>query len=102
MRHCYQCGVAVVLVLAMTALVAQETVKGVPPEFAAKLAEVKEIYVATDRKDGARSKAVPVWFGVMDGAIWFTTSPDSHKARRVKRGSPLHVSVNGAEGPFIK
>ncbi len=38
----------------------------------------------------------------MDNAIWFTTSPGSHKARRVMRGSPLFVSVEGKEGPFLR
>ena len=62
----------------------------------------KEIYVATERKDGTRSKPVPVWFGYMDNAIWFTTAPDSHKGKRVKRGSAMYVSAQGENGPFIK
>src|SRR5512143_2045987 len=73
-----------------------------PPEFVAQLDKVKEIYVATERKDGARSKPVPVWFGYMDNALWFTTGPDSHKGKRVQRGSPMYVSAQGAGGPFIK
>jgi len=73
-----------------------------PPEFVAQLDKVKEIYVATERKDGTRSKSVPVWFGYMDNAVWFTTSPDSHKGKRVKRGSPMWVSAQGENGPYIK
>src|SRR5262245_16819302 len=73
-----------------------------PPEFVAQLSQAKEIYVATDRKDGKRSEAVPVWFGYMDNALWFTTSPDSNKAKRVKRGSPIYVSTQGKNGPYIK
>jgi len=38
----------------------------------------------------------------MDNAIWFTTGPDSHKGRRVQRGSAMFVSVGGKDGPFIK
>lgn len=95
-------GVAAAAVLAMSNVVAQQTVQGVPPDVAAKLNEIKEIYVATDRKDGSRSNPAPVWFGVMDGAVWFTTSPGSHKARRIKRGSPLYLSANGKEGPYLK
>ena len=95
-------GVAAMASLAITALVAQETVRGLPPDVAAKLNEIKEIYVATDRKDGSRSTPAPVWFGVMDGAVWFTTSPGSHKARRIKRGSPLYLSANGKDGPYFK
>ena len=73
-----------------------------PPDVVARLVQDKEIYVATARKDGAHSKAVPVWFGFMDNAIWFTTGPESHKGRRVQRGSPVFVSVQGKDGPFIK
>ncbi len=75
---------------------------GFAPDFVARLKRCKEIYVATERKDGSRSKAVPVWFGLMDDAVWFTTGPQSHKARRVRRGSPLFVSVEGKDGPFIR
>jgi len=73
-----------------------------PPDFVAQLDKIKEIYVATERKDGTRSKPVPVWFGYMDNALWFTTAPDSHKGKRVQRGSPMYVSAQGPQGPFIK
>ena len=81
--------------------VAEELVRGFPPDFAVQLTRSKEIYVATQRKDGTRSQVVPVWFGLMDNAIWFTTSPGSHKGRRIKHGSPLFVSVEGKDGPFV-
>ena len=81
---------------------AEELVRAFPTEFATRLASAKEIYVATQRKDGTRSEVVPVWFAVMDDAIWFTTGPESHKAKRVRRGSPLFVSVDGTDGPFVK
>lgn len=73
-----------------------------PPEFVAQLDKIKEIYVATERKDGTHSKPVPVWFGYMDNAVWFTTAPDSHKGKRVKRGSPMYVSAQGPDGPFVR
>ena len=92
----------VALVLTARSAVADPAAKGFPPEMAAKLADAKEIYVATQRKDGTRSAVVPVWFGMMDDAIWFTTGPESHKVKRLKRGSPLFVSVEGKDGPFIK
>ena len=88
--------------LSIPAAMAEQPVPGLSPEVARQLTQAKEIYVATLRKDGQRSKAVPVWFGVMDGAVWFTTGPSSHKAKRIKRGSPLLMSVQGADGPFIK
>lgn len=81
---------------------AQELVQGLPPDFAEHLSRNKQIHVATQRKDGSRSTPAPVWFGVMEGAIWFTTSPTSFKAKRIKRGSPVFVSVDGKRGPFVK
>jgi len=98
-------AVAIVLTVLPTAsprAMAEPAAASFPPEFVAQLDHVKEIYVATERKDGTRSKPVPVWFGYMDNAVWFTTAPDSHKGKRVKRGSPMYVSAQGADGPFIK
>ncbi|GIW44817.1 MAG: hypothetical protein KatS3mg077_2099 [Candidatus Binatia bacterium] len=81
---------------------AQLLPQGLPLEMAEKLVEAKQIYVATQRKDGSRSEAAPVWFGIMEGCIWFTTSPDSHKGKRIRRGSPVFVSVEGKKGPFVR
>ncbi len=92
----------ITVILTARAVMAEGAVAGFPPDFAARLATAKEIYIATQRKDGTRSAVVPVWFAVMDDAIWFTTSPGSHKVKRVRRGSPLFVSVQGKDGPFIK
>ncbi len=86
----------------LTGTAMAEEMKSFPPEFMSKLNQSKQIYVATERKNGARSTAVPVWFGVIDNAIWFATLPDNHKAKRVKRGSPMYISVEGKDGPFIK
>ena len=82
--------------------IAQQARPTFPPEFVAQLQNASEINVATVRKDGTRSSVVPVWFGWMDDAIWFTTSPTSYKAKRIKHGSPLFVSAVGKDGPFIK
>jgi hypothetical protein len=100
-------GLAVALAIAACVLepvvaMAEGSVHVFPADFAAQLARSKEIYVATQRADGTRSSAVPVWFGFMDNAIWFTTSPGSHKARRIMRGSPIFVSVEGKQGPFLQ
>lgn len=80
---------------------AEETVPGLDQETMAALRDGSYIYVGTLRKDGSRSTVVPVWFALMDNAIWFTTSPTSHKAKRIKRGSPLFMSTQGEQGPFI-
>jgi general stress protein 26 len=86
----------------LTGTAVADEMKSFPLEFMNKLSHSKQIYVATERKNGTRSTAAPVWFGVMDNAIWFATLPDNHKARRVKRGSPMYISVEGKDGPFIK
>ena len=86
----------------LTGTAMADEMKSFSPEFMSKLNQSKQIYVATERKNGARSAAVPVWFGVIDNAIWFATLPDNHKAKRVKRGSPMYISVEGKDGPFIK
>jgi hypothetical protein len=91
----------VVAVVSFATMVA-EAQSAFPTDFVERLNEVGEIYVGTQRKDGSRSAVVPVWFGVVDGAIWFATRPTSVKARRVKSGSPVYVSATGADGPFIE
>jgi general stress protein 26 len=61
-----------------------------------------EIYLATERKDGAMSSSKPVWFYYEGGKeLFFTTSPGSWKVRRLERGSPLHVWVGGKDGPHL-
>jgi PPOX class probable F420-dependent enzyme len=71
------------------------------PALADALRGAKEIHVATQRADGTPSKAVPVWFMFDGAAVYFTTAPGSHKARRIARGSPLLVWVGRADGPHF-
>jgi general stress protein 26 len=100
-----KCPLLKTLLIGMVVLVATamaDETRSFPPEFMNKLNQKKQIHVATERKSGARSTAAPVWFGVIDNAIWFATLPNNHKARRVKRGSPMYISVEGKDGPFIK
>ncbi len=72
-----------------------------PSAIAAALRRAKQIHVATRRADGTPSRAVPVWFHFDEDAVWFTTGPASHKARRIARGSPLLVWVGRADGPHF-
>lgn len=69
------------------------------PDVDAGLKSKKEIYVATQRKNGAWSKAAPVWFMYDGETVYITASPTSYKAKRVKRGSPVKVSVGSPDGP---
>lgn len=65
------------------------------------LTDEKLIYVATRRKDGSRSEAAPIWFCFDQGDVFFTTSPESWKAKRIAAGSPLYIWVGSEEGPFL-
>src|SRR2546430_4573984 len=71
---------------------------GFAPETDDALRGAKQIYVGTRRKDGMPGAVVPVWFMFDGEAIYFTTGPTSHKARRIARGSPLLVWVGRRDG----
>lgn len=64
------------------------------------LAKGTYIYIATVRKDGNQSRAVPVWFiTTADNQLLIETSPASWKAKRIKRGSPALVWIGERTGP---
>ena len=92
--------------IAMAALIATTLMAAVagasfPADITAALRTSKQIYVATHRANGSRSKVVPVWFMFDGDAIYFATSPTSYKARRIRKGSPLEVWVGSADGPHF-
>jgi len=60
----------------------------------------KLIYIATVRKDGNQSNAVPVWFVVdKDNRLLIQTGPQSWKAKRIRRGSPALIWIGSSSGP---
>jgi len=59
------------------------------------------IYLATQRRNGERSKSRPVWFLFERGKIFFTASPTSWKAKRIAAGSPLFINFGTKDGPFF-
>jgi hypothetical protein len=64
------------------------------------LAKATYIYIATVRKDGNQSRAVPVWFTTTaDHEVLIETSPTSWKAKRIKRGSPALIWIGARTGP---
>jgi PPOX class probable F420-dependent enzyme len=66
----------------------------------AELAKSTYIYIATVRKDGNQSKAVPVWFiTTADNQVLIETSPTSWKAKRIRRGSPALIWIGERTGP---
>src|SRR6266481_4978996 len=65
-----------------------------------ELAKSTYIYIATVRKDGNQSKAVPVWFiPTSDNEVLIETGPGSWKAKRIKRGSPALIWIGSRTGP---
>jgi hypothetical protein len=64
------------------------------------LAKATYIYIATVRKDGNQSKAVPVWFmPTADHQVLIETGPSSWKAKRIRRGSPALIWIGSRTGP---
>ena len=73
-----------------------------PPATETALRSSDLIYVATRRRDGALSAISPIWFAYQDGKIFFTTSPESWKAKRIAKGSAVYIWVGSKNGPFIE
>ena len=66
------------------------------------LAKATYIYIATVRKDGNQSRAVPVWFiTTADNQVLIETGPSSWKAKRIKRGSPALIWIGARNGPAL-
>jgi hypothetical protein len=90
------------LVIAASLLVAAVAGAGFTPDVARALKTSSHLYVGTRRADGSQSKIVPVWFMCDGDTIYFTTTPGSHKAKRIAKGSPLLVWVGAADGPHFE
>ncbi len=72
-----------------------------PPDVADALKTSKNLYVATKRKDGSQSKVAPIWFMYDGRAVYFTTTPGTHKATRIAKGSPVLAWVGAESGPHF-
>src|ERR1700722_11621819 len=85
---------------AILAAVASLSIAATSPRDADALAKATYIYIATVRKDGNQSKAVPVWFiTTADQQVLIETSPTSWKAKRIKRSSPAMIWIGERAGP---
>jgi len=73
---------------------------GFPEDLHRALEQARQLYVATERKDGSRSTLSPVWFMYDGSAVHFTTAPGSWKAKRAARGGTLHVWIGRKDGPY--
>lgn len=86
--------------VAILAAIAAPAIAATSPRDTAALGEATYIYIATMRKDGNQSKAVPVWFiTTADQQVLIETSPTSWKAKRIKRGSPAMIWIGARTGP---
>ena len=89
-----------IAVAAILAAIAAPAIAATSSRDTASLAEATYIYIATVRKDGNQSKAVPVWFiTTADHQVLIETSPTSWKAKRIKRGSPAMIWIGSRTGP---
>jgi hypothetical protein len=87
-------------ILVTLAVSAGLAISATSPRDATALAKATYIYIATVRKDGNQSKAVPVWFiTTADNQVLIETGPGSWKAKRIKRGSPALVWIGARTGP---
>ena len=75
---------------------------GFAPDVVEALKTSSHLYVGAPRADGSQSKVVPVWFMYDGDAVYFTTAPGSHKAKRIAKGSPLLVWVGAEDGPHFE
>jgi PPOX class probable F420-dependent enzyme len=73
----------------------------VGPEIDQLLRTSSYVYLATWRKDGQLGRPSPVWFVWDGGKIFFTTGPDSWKAKRLGDAGPLTVRVGAEDGPVL-
>ena len=94
--------IAVLGLLAASAIAAVATASEFGPSVGTALGKAKEIHVATRRGDGTRSASAPVWFMYDGGAVYFSTSAGSHKARRLRTGGPVYISVGAKDGPSFE
>ncbi len=94
-------GTHVLILMVLLAMAVTVSAAGFPPELESGIKDADLLYLATQRKDGSRSEAAPVWFGVLDGVIYVNTGTDSHKVKRVRRGSPVFIALK-KDGPFVE
>ena len=91
---------AAAVLLAALATPAATAIAATSPRDADALAKSTYIYIATVRKDGNQSRAVPVWFITTgDNQVLIETSPTSWKAKRIRRGSPALIWIGSPTGP---
>ena len=66
----------------------------------ARLAEARNYWIVTVRADGG-PHAAPVWGGWLDGAVWFSTDPDSVKGRNLDERPEAVVHLESGDEVVI-
>src|SRR5262245_2018503 len=90
-----------VVAVALVVLGAAAASAQIAPDVREALKSAKQLYVATKRADGSTSKIAPIWFMFDGEAVYFTTGPDSYKAKRIAKGSPVLAWVGSSMGPHF-
>jgi PPOX class probable F420-dependent enzyme len=70
------------------------------PEVEGWLERARSYWVTTVRGDG-RPHAMPVWGAWIDGAVWFSTHPDSVKGRNIARDPRIIVHLESGDDAAI-
>jgi hypothetical protein len=65
-----------------------------------QLETARNYWICTTRRDG-RPHAAPVWGVWLDGALWFSTSPESQKGRNIARGSTVLAHLESGDDVII-
>jgi hypothetical protein len=65
-----------------------------------QLEQARNYWVCTTRADG-RSHAAPVWGVWVDGALWFSTSPESQKGKNLARDPRAVVHLESGDDVVI-
>jgi hypothetical protein len=93
---------AAAAILMALAIPAATALGAASPRDVDALGKATYIYIATVRKDGNQSRAVPVWFiTTADNQVLIETSPTSWKAKRIRRGSPALIWIGERTGPAL-
>jgi PPOX class probable F420-dependent enzyme len=65
-----------------------------------QLSSARNYWVTSVRADG-RPHAIPVWGVWLDGAVWFSTDPDSVKGRNIARDPRIVVHLESGDDVAI-
>jgi PPOX class probable F420-dependent enzyme len=65
-----------------------------------RLDAAHELWLATVRPDG-RPHVMPVWALRLDDAVWFSTSPESRKARNLRAEPRCTITTDDTRRPVI-